>query len=489
MINLKNDRELFVDDYILDTRLTTAEKRLHHPVRRDVVLRHDEEWEGNCCDYHNFFYDDGVWRMYYLGWWFGYGRQMDVKLCYAESTDGIHWTKPNLGICEYNGSKNNNILIDKKAFGHVIDNFMVFRDDNPACLPEEKYKAVAKRYVPKDECSEATDEKKDTIRVLYSYVSPDGIHFTKKEQICADGAYDSLNVAFWDARSGKYRAYYRSAHHPGETESIPFFTENDVRDIRYIESEDFIHWSESRILDFKDAEDVALYTNVVQPYYRAPQILVGFPSRYICRKSWTPNYDELCGKEGRLERMKKESRLGLAVTDCVFMSSRNGYTFDRPDEAFIRPEPEEPYGWVYGTAYPARGMIETPSRMPGADNEISMYLFENHFSDKSADLTRYTIRLDGFVSMHAGGRERVVVTKPFTFDGDELRINFATSARGYLYITVTAEDGTVLESCETFGNRTDRTVHFNSDLSELKGKAVVMTVRMLDADLYSFRFL
>ena len=33
-----------------------------------------------------------------------------LKICYATSTDGIHWEKPNLGLVEYNGNKNNNII-------------------------------------------------------------------------------------------------------------------------------------------------------------------------------------------------------------------------------------------------------------------------------------------------------------------------------------------------------------------------------------------
>jgi len=91
--------------------------------------------------------------------------------------------------------------------------------------------------------------------------------------------------------------------------------------------------------------------------------------------------------------------------------------------------------------------------------------------------------------MHAGAAEKSIVTKPFVFEGSELRINFATSARGYVYITLETEDGTKLESCETFGNSIDRLIHFNGDLSSLSGMPVTMTVRLLDADLYSFRFI
>lgn len=475
MLNIGHNRECLFDDYLIDTEKTTAEFLLHHPVRRGVVMRHDAPWEGNGSDYHNFFYDNGVWRMYYLGWWYGYGKSVGVRLCYAESRDGIHWEKPNLGLIAFNGSKDNNIVLDREAFGAAMDNFFVFRDDNPACEPEKKYKATASAHY----------DKKPHLMAFYS---PDGFHWTKGNEITHEGAFDSLNTAFWDAVSGKYRCYFRGLHPNTETTPKSLPTETVVRDIRYIESTDFVNWSEPKRLDYGEDEDVPLYTNVVQPYYRAPQMLVGFPTRYICRPGWNGSFEELCGKEARLDRMKSRERYGLTITDCVFMSSRDGWHFNRPDEAFIRPEPEEPYGWVYGTAYPSWGMIETPSDMPGADPEISMYVFENHWADKPADFVRYTIRLDGFMSLHAGAKEKQIVTKPFIFDGSEMRINFATSARGYLFITLTAEDGTVLESCETFGNSTDRRVHFDGDVADLAGKAVTMTVRMLDADLYAIRF-
>ena len=497
MLNIKNDRELFVDNYLIDTQKTTAEKRIHHPVRREVVMCHDDPWEGSGTDYHNFFYDNGVWRMYYLGWWFQKEKFIGTYVCYAESLDGIHWIKPKLGICEFDGSKDNNIIVDTELYGQRIDNFMVFRDDNPACPPAERYKAVASRYVTRNlsesELSEDTlapyEKGGDNYNALGYYVSEDGLHWKRGGIVTSDGAFDSLNVIFWDSDAEKYRCYFRSAHTPGCNDSVHEFNESHIRDVRYIESDDFVHWTKPRILDFGESEDIPLYTNVMQNYYRAPQIKIGFPSRYIYRRNWNGSFDELCGKEARLERIKRNPRLGLTLTDCIFISTRNGWQFDRQDEAFIRPEPEDPYGWVYGTAYPARGMIETPSDLPGADPEISMYVFEKHFSDQPSDLTRYTLRADGFVSMHAGASEKSVVTKPFVFEGNELRINFATSARGYAYVTLEAEDGTRLESCETFGNSIDRLIHFNGDLSSLSGKTVTMTVRLLDADLYSFRFI
>ena len=107
-----------------------------------------------------------------------------------------------------------------------------------------------------------------------------------------------------------------------------------------------------------------MYTNNVQPYFRAPQLYVAFPARYTERKEWTANYDALCGAEHRKWRMQFHPRYGLAVTDGLFMTSRDGKSFRRWNEAFLRPGPESPKRWVYGDGYAAYGLIATPTGVP-----------------------------------------------------------------------------------------------------------------------------
>ncbi len=471
MINIGSDRECFWDEYLIDTGKTTAEFRVHHPVRRELVLRHDAPWEGDGCNFHHILKDGDVYRMYYDAWEMISADKSkhtteDIRIGYAESTDGIHWTKPSLGICEFQGSKDNNIVVNREMIPR-LDNFKVFRDDNPACPPDKKYKAVARHK-----------------KALYSFYSPDPWHFREGEMITDDGFFDSLNQVLWDPRAGLYRGYYRGFHNiPGDDWNA------GIRDIRYIESKDFVHWSKPVMLDYGDAEDFPLYTNVISVYDRAPQMLVGFPSRYVERKEWNGSFEELCGKEKRLERMKLHPRYGLAITDCVFMCSRDGVRFTRYDEAFMRPEPEHSVNWLYGDCYPAIGWIETASAIAGADPEISMYLPENHWMGIPAELYRYTIRVDGFVSLHAGAKEREIITKPFVYDGSELHMNLETSARGYIFVTLEA-DGDKAESCETFGNSIDRRIAFNDPeaVKRMAGKPVTMRIRMLDSDVYSIQF-
>lgn len=461
-INIKDRREFFWDETMIDTSKTTAKPKIHEFVRRESVLTHDAPWEGDGCDYHNLIYDKGLYRLYYLGWSMlspdGTEHSTSkIKVCYAESKDGIHWVKPELGLREFNGSKKNNIILDEKD--NSFDNFFVFIDENPACPAKEKYKGIASHK-----------------GLLYCFVSPDGLNFKKGWLLTDKGVFDSVNVMLWHAGKKKYVGYIRDFH-------------DGIRDIRYLESEDFRNWSKPELLDFGGADDYALYTNCISQYYRGSHVFVGFPSRYVERKEWTDTFDKLAGRERRFGRYKISPRYGLTTTDCVFMTSRDGYKWKRYDEALYRPGPEEPNNWVYGDGYPAIGMIETPGSYPGTDNEISMYMFSNHWMGIPAELYRYTMRADGFVSYNATYIPQILTTKPFIFEGDELFINFSTSAIGYMYIKIKDEEGNEINSYELFGDKIDRQVGFkDGSPSQFKGKPIVMEMRMSDADIYSFIF-
>lgn len=487
VLELANRRECFFDDFLTDAGSTTAKTVLHHPQFRETVLVHDAPWEGDGCDYHNFFFDpswpgvdgthpEGVYRMYYLGWQMisadGTQHKTDgIRVCYAESTDGIAWTKPKLGICSFQDSTDNNIIMDSSSVSHVnqsgsFDNFMVFRDENPACSPDRRYKAVGSFG-----CG------------LWCFFSADGIRFSTGYKLAVEGFFDSLNVVFRDPLANRYRGFIRGFHNariPGK---------DKVRDIRYVESEDFLSWTPAEELRYNDAEDIPLYTNCISPYFRAPHIFVGFPSRYIERKVWDDSFEELCGKEKRLARMKIHPRYGLAVTDCVFMTSRDGLHFHRFGSAFMRPEIENGRNWVYGDCYPARGFAVTKPPFPGAPDELSMYVFTNHWMGIPATLDRYAIRMDGFASLHADAGEETVLTKFFTFDGKDLFVNFETSAMGYIRFTLCDSEGNEYTSCEHFGNSPDRRIRFGDGvIASLAGRPVRLRIRMKDADLYSIQF-
>ena len=511
------DRRLQVmwDDAVIDVSASTAPRLVHHPEFAGTVMIHDKPWEGDGCNYHCLVTDYDVkgplLRMYYNGVsgltlaQLGGERRFSadgVRICYAESRDGgITWTKPELGIVDFKGSKANNCIIDKATFGWTLDNFFVFKDSRHGCPADELYKAVCLGdYEPMQDDWQPVPESagahawkckkvggKMYERNLWCLVSADGIHFRKGWLMTRLGAFDSMNTAFWDATREVYHLYARGFHDikPGS---------DGVRDVRHSVSKDFREWTNPERLDFgRDAEDgilYQLYTNQIQPYFREASIFVGFPVRYVERSAWTANYDRLPSPDIRRRRVDRGSRrYGLAITECLFMFSRDGQRFYREDETFMRPGPENPDNWVYGDRYLAYPLLEAPSPI-GGDNEIAIYTGDCHATGKAVRLQRYRLRQDGFVSRHAPFSGAKVVTKPLVFSGSEMLVNFSTSARGGMTVTIRDGAGAGISSVTMFGDKVDRVVDFahGGTVASFAGRPVVVEFDMKDADLYSFRF-
>jgi hypothetical protein len=120
-------------------------------------------------------------------------------------------------------------------------------------------------------------------------------------------------------------------------------------------------------LEYPGSPTQQLYTNQIAPYDRAPHIFFGFPTRYV-ERTWTASFDALPELEQRKQRAKASLRYGTAMTDGLFMSSRDGLHFKRWGEAFLRPGSEELGHWIYGDQYQNWGLVETKSDLPGAPN-------------------------------------------------------------------------------------------------------------------------
>ena len=85
---------------------------------------HDAPWEGDGCDFHCIVKDGDLYRMYYLAWQMLNPEATEHTtrsraVAYAQSTDGLTWVKPALGLCEFNGSSKNNIILD--PHGRISD--------------------------------------------------------------------------------------------------------------------------------------------------------------------------------------------------------------------------------------------------------------------------------------------------------------------------------------------------------------------------------
>ena len=101
-IDIDKRRELFIDDFLIE-RMDGTALRLHGPAAGAVAIVHDALWEGNVCFYHTVIHDQDRYRMYYRGAHYteADGNIHRQVVCYAESDDGIHWTRPQLGLFEF----------------------------------------------------------------------------------------------------------------------------------------------------------------------------------------------------------------------------------------------------------------------------------------------------------------------------------------------------------------------------------------------------
>jgi hypothetical protein len=482
-LDIGSRRELFVDDALVEKLTGKAELQLHHPVPQEIAIVHDAPWEGSGSGYHSIFKDGNLYRMYYKAWQLDVRKgknagdaPTDIRCCYAESDDGIHWRKRELGLYEHKGSKANNIVFVSEMIGKIRSEPgepSVFKDENPNVPADARYKALLSVRV-----------HGPGLRGVLAFKSPDGVHWSPMsyEPVITAGAFDSQNLAFWDGVRGEYRAYWRIFN-------------GKIRAIRTATSKDFLHWENLADLKYEDSPPEALYTNQVKPYHRAPHMLLGFPTRYIDR-GWSESMRALPEREHRESRSASNPRYGTAITEGLFMASRDGVNFKRWNEAFLRPGIERDGTWAYGNQYIGWHLVETKSALEGAPNDLSLYAPESFWTGTSCALRRYTLRLDGFVSVSAPMSGGELVTKPLMFKGGKLAMNFATSAAGSVRVEIQdtggkALPGFTLDDCPPiFGDTIERTVTWKSggDVSALAGKPVRLRFMMKDADVFAFQF-
>ncbi len=474
--------ELFVDHHLIE-KLDHTRLKLGTPRREEMSIPFDRPWEGRFAGATTVLKDGDIYRMYYRG--AGYGPKgaedpLAELTAYAESRDGITWTKPALGLHEFNGRRDNNIILppgDKRRISH---NFSAFVDTRPGVPAGERYKGVGGKLE----------------HGLFRLVSADGVRWRlfAEKPIFLGYALDTVNVAFWSETEQQYVAYIRTWSEGGTPEQPKF---RGLRTVSRATSKDFMTWTEPRPMSFGGSEPEHIYTNATQPYFRAPQIQIALPFRYVDGLGGRVADHRAPSKTGRAALTQAEMDawkfdlpwMRIGVSDVVFMTSRGGDAYDRTFmESFIRPGLERE-SWTSRGNCPAYGVVQT-----GPD-EVSLYL-QTHYMLPSYHVRRYSLRLDGFASVNAPFTGGEVLTKPLTFRGGRLVINFSTSSIGHVRIELQDEAGRPLpgfalaDADEIVGDATRRTVTWKGspDVSALAGKVVRLRFVLKDADLYSIRF-
>ena len=465
--NIGTNRQLFVDSYWI-AESEGVERRLHEPDRRDPVIVKEYPWEAGYVGTSTTAFDGEKYRMWYAcddARVIGVAGVNFLRNAYAESEDGINWTKPFLRQEEFEGSRENNLFSTDPGYVNI--------DANPDARESERFKGF--RSMGRREKS-----------AIYAMGSPDGINWRQlyDEPILTGWPFDTKNLFFWDEWTGQYRGYTRGI--AGNDPNVDFATVDlesvrrqrgreffgGVRWIRHATSRDFRTWTPLQDIDTGGTPYEHLYTNECWAYDRAPGTYLMFPSRYVAHRTPDPDWYD-----------------GPGVNDIVFMSSRDGVNFDRSFmEAFMRPGLDK-RNWHERGIYFQHGIYQT------SPTELTMYVTE-HIKTPGVHIRRYTLRPDGFVSANAGYEGGELTTKPFVFEGDQLELNYSTSAVGTLRVEIQDANGNAIQGygrddCpEMFADEIEGAVRWQQggDVGRLAGSPVRLRFSLNDADLYAFRF-
>jgi hypothetical protein len=449
--------ELMVDRRLI-ARMRGSALKLAQPERREVALTFDVPWESPTAFPQSVVQDGAIVRLYYRACSPDPEDSSIQGSAMAVSHDGgLSFERPVLGRVKWNGCTENNLL----AIGKPPLISPVFRDTNPDCRREERFKGISAHW-----------------RKAYAMGSPDGIEWRMLGDgpLNLSGTFDTVNTAFWDVSGNRYRSYTRFFYHLDENTVEANVLGPDATVVRAIQSStsrDFLHWTRPLANRYRDRlGETQLYTNATVLCPDASRLYLAFPNRYVQHRMFKPEH----GHPG--------------VNDALFMSSRDGVTWSRFSEAWVRPGLDA-HNWTDRNNYPVWGIVRT------SPTEWSMYVSE-HYRNKSVPgrMRRLSIRPHGFVSVHADVNGGGFLSRPMMFGPGDLRINLATSAAGWIRVGVIGADGTEIEGYglnemdEIYGDDLDRIIRWRGgkSLGSLAaGRACRLVVALGEADLYALR--
>lgn len=456
LANVGSEKQLLIDDLLFDQ--SAGIRFVVHPPRKthEQSLIRDRPWESATLNWFNVMRDGGKYRMWYEcydidGWPTG----DDTSFCYAESADGIHWTKPELGLFEYQGNNQTNILfrlIGQNGYRSRVHGVGIFKD--PTAPPEQRYKAVSQGIF---------DGVGSPPHRIAGMVSADGLSWTRLAEPVCNVFADSQDSAFWDPTRGVYMLYGRVA--------------GNGRAIGVSESRDFTNFPPLKLAlqtDPKQMPQSDLYNPAAIKYPFAAHAYFMFPSLF--------------------QHQTETLDIRLAV-------SRDGihWSFPQIDTPFI------PLGTAgefdSGSLYMGQGMIQVGNELwqyyGGSRLTHSQGGLENvRKPDGSRIFSRVISRLDGFVSADAPQEGGSFTTIPLTCNGNLLKLNATVRDGGSIRIGLLDEAGQPIagrsvEDCPPItGDQMDTVVRWKdgADIMAQSTKPVRLKIELRNASLYAFQF-
>jgi hypothetical protein len=444
---LPDGKHLFIDDALVaESSGVTWEMTVPEKIGRPL-LQADEPWELEnlmMFGYANSVVKDGdLYRM----WYEVAVANAERRPAYATSRDGINWDKPHLGIVEFAGTRENNLV---EVTGHPdIDQWQrgpcVFID--PTAPADARYKMSFRLGA-----------------TMYSAESADGLRFRIVcDSVATGGNLDSANISFYDTRLGKYLAYTRwRSKHDGV----------NLREVARTESDRWDGGWSPRVPviapDERDPKGRDLYTPGVCQY--APDVYLAAMAVF--------------------DHGKNHPRYGRVHAQLA--TSRDGLTWRRADRRpFIANGPEGSFD--SGQIYP--GVPAVP-----IGDDVFIYYYGTaalHIRDAERPdpgfISAVKLRRDRFVSASAGG-EGVLVTKSFVCPAGELTLN--VEAQGEVRVAVLDASGKPvpgmgLDDCAPIsGDHLAAPVRWRggSDLGTLKRRPIALRFALGDAKVFAFAF-
>ena len=348
----------------------------------------------------------------------------EVGICYAESKDGVNWEKPELGLTEFEGDRDNNIVL-RGLHGAGI--FLDTHDPNRA----RRFKAIGK-----------TSEVEHSLSVAFS---PDGLRWSEpvRCQGCTDQtkqlAFDTHNNAFWSQKLQKYVCITR-------------LWRDGQRVVGRCESDDFLNWSLCEEVLRGDTLNQSYAMPVFEyagNYFGLLMLLNTEDDRVRCELTWSPD-------TVHWQRIDK----GRSIIE----------NSDTPKD----------YDW--GCIYAARSPVILDDKIQiyyGGSNDT-------HGSWRKSCLALATApacRIAGCEPEHDNQLAEIVLG-PIVYQGDGIKISADVS--GEITATVFTPDGITIAISEPITeNVNDKLVAFHDSLESRVGKPVLIKFGLNKAKLYS----
>lgn len=474
-LDIGDRRELFVDRLLIE-RMENVSLKLHEPVPAGVAIALDRPWEGPANFGFSVLQHGGRYLMYYRAMTLNLDDETGV-LCVATSDDGVAWTKPALCLAARAGRRDTNIIADDAGGTPFSCPCGPWLDTRPGVPDDERIKALNSEPLSGEKHTAYAGP--DGSKRLAAWASADGFTFHKLDpqpEIVSNltSCFDGGNTMFWSEAERQYVLYYR------------FWDNPSGRSMARATSKDFLLWSMDVPMTYGDTPREQFYVNNTVPYFRAPHLYVAPAARFMeGRRVVTDAQAQTIGLKGSHGHF-----YGNDCSDGVLLTSRAGSTqYDRTFmETFIRPGPGAE-NWVSRTNYPLTGIF------PCGTDRMMCFVNRRYMQD-TWHVERLLLRTDGFASVTAPWSGGELLTKPLTFGGSELEINYRTSAAGFVRVEIQDAAGKpipdhTLDDCpEIIGDEIERIVAWKqgADVSRLAGQPVRLRFVMKDTDLFAIRF-